>query len=108
MAQDKTEARLVKLEKAATKLDQQMAKAKQDLTSKASKNAVARVANDLNDAEKEIKRIIKWIKLEQKWSEEVTKMLRLINWDLLATDYPGGGGTNPPQTPPSWPPPDEA
>jgi hypothetical protein len=102
-----TEQRLVKLEKAAAKLELLLATMKQDVTSKASKNALARVASDLDDAEKEIKKIIKWIKLEIKWSEEVTKMLRMINWDLLATDYPGGGGTNPPQTPPSWPPPEE-
>lgn len=102
-----TEQRLVKLEKAAAKLELLLASMKQDVTSKASKNALARVANDLDDSEKEIKKIIKWIKLEVKWSEDVTKMLRLINWELLATDYPGGGGTNPPQTPPSWPPPEE-
>jgi hypothetical protein len=30
-------------------------------------------------------------------------MLRLVDWTQLAIDYPGAGGTNPPQTPPDWP-----
>jgi hypothetical protein len=47
---------------------------------------------------------IKWIKREVKWSEEVTRMLRQIDWVALEQAFPGGGGTNPPQKPPIWPP----
>lgn len=47
---------------------------------------------------------IKWMKKEAKWSEEVTDMMRQINWALLATVFDGSGGANPPQDPPTWPP----
>lgn len=47
---------------------------------------------------------IKWIKKEVKWSQEVTKMLNKIDWVSLEAAHPGGGGTNPPQKPPLWPP----
>ena len=93
------EARLKRLEKKAVKVEGALKKLKDDAKTKAAKTAV-------NDVEKDVKKIIKWIKMEIEWSEEVTMMLRLINWNDLATDYPGGGGTNPPATPPDWPPPE--
>ena len=93
------EARLKKLEKKAANVEAALKKLKDDAKLKSTKAA-------LSDVEADVKKIIKWIKLEVKWSEEVTKMLRLIDWDALAQDYPGGGGANPPQTPPDWPPPD--
>ena len=93
------EARLKRLEKKAAKVEDALKALKDNAKTKATKDA-------LGDVEADVKRIIKWIKLEVKWSEEVTKMLRLIDWDALAQDYPGGGGANPPQTPPDWPPPD--
>lgn len=51
----------------------------------------------------DMKEVVAWIKAEAKWSKEVTKMLRMIDWDALATDYGSGPGSNPPQTPPDWP-----
>lgn len=95
------EARLKRLEKKAAKVEGALKKLKDDLKTKSAKASVAEVEDD-------VKQIIKWIKLEVKWSEEVTKMLRLIDWDALAQAYPGGGGANPPQTPPDWPPPDQS
>ena len=93
------EARLKRLEKKAAKVEDALKALKDGAKTKATKDALA-------DVEGDVKKLIKWVKLEVKWSEEVTKMLRLINWDALAQAYPGGGGTNPPQTPPNWPPPD--
>jgi hypothetical protein len=93
------EARLKRLEKKAAKVEEALKALKDNAKSKATKDALA-------DVEGDVKKIIKWIKLEVKWSEEVTKMLRLIDWDALAQAYPGGGGANPPQTPPDWPPPE--
>lgn len=101
---DNHEARLSKLEKKAVKVEEAIQKLKDDVKGKATKTALAKVNQDLNDVEKDIKLIQKWIKMEVQWSQQVTAMLRMIDWDLLATDYPGGGGTNPPQTPPVWPP----
>lgn len=100
------EARLKRLEKKAAKVDGQLKKLKTDVSKKGSKADIAALKNRVTAAEKDTAKIIKWIKLEAKWSEQVTSMLRLINWDALAKAYPGGGGTNPPQTPPSWPPPE--
>jgi multidrug resistance efflux pump len=100
------EARLKKLEKKAVKVDAQITKVKLDLKGNANKAQLLKAKADLQDAEKEIKRIIKWIKAEVEWSEEVTQMLRLIDWAALAIAYPGVGGSNPPQTPPNWPPPE--
>ena len=93
------EARLKKLEKKAAKIEGALKALKDNAKTKATKDA-------LSDVEGDIKKLIKWVKLEVKWSEEVTKMLRLIDWDALAQAFPGGGGTNPPQTPPNWPPPE--
>ena len=93
------EARLKRLEKKAEKVEDALKALKDNAKTKAAKAALA-------DVEGDVRKIIKWIKLEVKWSEEVTKMLRLIDWDALAQDYPGGGGANPPQTPPDWPPPE--
>lgn len=95
------EARLKRLEKKAAKVESALKALKDNAKTKATKDA-------LGDVEDDVKQIIKWIKLEVKWSEEVTKMLRLIDWDALAQAYPGGGGANPPQTPPDWPPPDQS
>ena len=102
------EARLKKLEKKAANADAQFKKAKseakklKDDLSKAKKDLV-KANKDLAATNKQIEDIIKWIKAEAAWSAEVTKMLRLINWADLAIDYPGAGGSNPPQTPPDWP-----
>jgi hypothetical protein len=93
------EARLNRLEKKAAKVEEALKALKDNAKTKATKDA-------LGDVEADVKKIIKWIKLEVKWSEEVTKMLRLIDWDALAQAYPGAGGANPPQTPPDWPPAD--
>lgn len=54
--------------------------------------------------EKCCKQVEKWIKLEVKWSKEVTGMLQAVDWACLTAQCPGGGGANPPQTPPDWPP----
>ena len=59
---------------------------------------------DIDDLKKCCKQVEKWIKAQVKWNAEVTGMLRGVNWAKLEKDYPGGGNTNPPQTPPSWPP----
>src|SRR5688572_32936911 len=102
------EARLRKLEKKAATAEAQFKKAKseakklKDDLSKAKKELV-KANKNLADANKEIEDIIRWIKAEAAWSADVTKMLRLINWADLAIDYPGAGGSNPPQTPPDWP-----
>jgi hypothetical protein len=95
------EARLKRLEKKAVKVEGALKKLKDDAKTKATKAAIG-------DVEADVKKLIKWVKLEVKWSEEVTKMLRLIDWDALATAYPGGSGTNPPATPPDWPPPESS
>ena len=100
------EARLKRLEKKAAKVEGALKKLKDDLKSKATKANVANSVKAVGDVENDVKKIVKWIKLEVKWSEEVTKMLRLIDWDALAQSFPGGGGANPPQTPPDWPPPE--
>lgn len=65
---------------------------------------VAAQKQELAALKKCCKTVEKWIKLEVKWSEEVTRMLRQVNWAQLATAYPGGPGSNPPRTPPDWPP----
>ena len=101
------EARLKRLEKKAAKVEATLKKLKTDLKSKPTQANLAKAVKAANDADKDIKRIIKWIKMEIEWTEEVTMMLRLINWNDLANDYPGGGGVNPPQTPPDWPPPED-
>jgi hypothetical protein len=93
------EARLKRLEKKAAKVEDALKALKDSAKTKATKEALA-------DVEGDVKKLIKWVKLEVKWSTEVTKMLRLIDWDALATAFPGGSGTNPPATPPDWPPPD--
>jgi phage shock protein A len=95
------EARVKRLEKKAAKLETDLKKAKAALKeSKVNHNKLkARVAA----LEKEQKDIIKWIKMQVAWSKEVTLMLRMIDWNALAAAYPGGGGTNPPATPPDWP-----
>jgi hypothetical protein len=62
-----------------------------------------RLESDLKKQKELQKEVEAWIKAQVRWSKEVTKMLRLVNWAKLAKAYPGGGGTNPPQTPPDWP-----
>ena len=93
------EARLKRLEKKAAKVEDALKVLKDSAKTKATKVAVG-------DVEADVKKLIKWVKLEVKWSQEVTKMLRLIDWDALALDYPGVSGANPPQTPPDWSPPE--
>ena len=94
------EARLKRLEKKAVKVEGALKKLKDDLKTKPTKANLAKAVKAATDADKDIKKIIKWIKLEIEWTEEVTMMLRLINWNDLANDYPGGGGTNPKSIPP--------
>ena len=88
------ETQFKKVKADAKKLKSDLAKAKKDLK---------KAKKDLGVSQKDIKDLIKWVEAEVKWSKEVTAMLRLINWTDLAIDYPGAGGTNPPQTPPDWP-----
>jgi hypothetical protein len=101
------EASIKKLQKKADKVDTQLKKLKLDLGQKAKKNDITSLKNRVSAAEKDIKQIVKWIESQVEWSEEVTMMLRLVDWNALAQAFPGGGGTNPPQTPPSWPPPED-
>jgi predicted RNase H-like nuclease (RuvC/YqgF family) len=49
------------------------------------------------------KQLEKWVKAEVKWTKEVTDMLHQVNWAAIAVAFTGGGGGNPPQTPPDWP-----
>jgi DNA-binding transcriptional regulator GbsR (MarR family) len=99
------EARLRKLEKRAKAVETRIKKLQ--VLAKNGKTNVGKLQKDLKKDLKsvkgEIEDIIMWIKAEAKWSKEVTKMLRLIDWAALANAYPGAGGTNPPQTPPDWP-----
>ena len=103
------EARIKKLEKKAAKAEAMIKKAKADAKllkadlAKAKKAAV-QAGKDLKAAKNELKDVIEWIELQVLWTQEVTQMLRMIDWAKLATDYSGAGGTNPPQTPPDWPP----
>jgi hypothetical protein len=101
------DASIKKLQKKADKVDTQLKKLKLDLGQKAKKNDIVSLKNRVSAAEKDIKQIIAWIELQIEWSEEVTMMLRLIDWNALSQAFPGGGGTNPPQTPPNYPPPEE-
>ena len=96
-----TEAQLKKVNANAKKLKSDLAKAKQDLGK--AKQDLTKAKNSLAVSQKDIKDLIKWVEAEVVWSKEVTAMLRMINWTDLAIDYPGAGGTNPPQTPPDWP-----
>lgn len=66
--------------------------------------ALAKEQSKVKDLESDYATVVKWIKREVAWSQQVTKMLREIDWSALKYDYPGGGGTNPPQKPPLWPP----
>jgi len=68
------------------------------------KKQLAMMAKESKGHKKCCAQVIKWIKAETEWSDEVTMMLRSVNWAKLAQAFPGGGGTNPPQTPPDWPP----
>jgi phage shock protein A len=95
------EARLKKLEKKAAKLEAALKKANTAL--KQAKVNSNKLKTRVAKLEKSRNSIVKWIKLEAEWSEEVTMMLRMIDWNKLSLDYPGGGGVNPPQTPPDWP-----
>jgi uncharacterized protein YeeX (DUF496 family) len=104
------EARLKKLEKLASKLQKQLktakletnkvrgdlAKAKKDYTK--AKKSLEEVTSEVESLRKEVEQIIEWIEAEAAWSQEVTALIRMINWGALATQFPGGGGTNPPQT----------
>ncbi|HEY5547106.1 MAG TPA: hypothetical protein VIK50_13725 [Gemmatimonadaceae bacterium] len=99
-----TEARLKKLDKKAQNLEALVKKAK--VEAKKGKGDIAKLKKDVAKAQKDIAQIIKWIQSEVAWSAEVTKMLRMIDWAALAVAFPGTGGTNPPQTPPDWPPPE--
>lgn len=101
-------ARIKKLEKKAAAAEKAFNKAKADAIKLKSdvtkaKAELVKAKKDLAASQKEIKAIIAWIEAQVSWSKEVTAMLRLINWADLAIDYPGAGGTNPPQTPPDWP-----
>ena len=103
------EARIKKLEKKAAKAEAMIKKAKADAKllkadlAKAKKAAV-QAGKDLKAAKNELKEVVEWIELQVLWTQEVTQMLRMIDWAKLAIDYSGAGGTNPPQTPPDWPP----
>ena len=98
------EARVKKLEKRVvnheTRIKKLKAQAAQD------KKAFNKLKKEHGKSKKQIAQMAKWIKAEVAWSKEVTAMLRLIDWAALAVAFPGVGGTNPPQTPPDWPPPE--
>lgn len=50
------------------------------------------------------KQVVKWIKLEVKWSGQVTDMFHRVDWEAIAKAYPAKQMVgNPPQTPPDWP-----
>lgn len=105
------EARIKRLEKKAAKAEAMIKKAKADAKLlKAdlikAKKAAAQAGKDLKAAKDELKEVVEWIEFQVLWSQEVTQMLRMIDWAKLAIDYSGAGGSNPPQTPPDWPPTD--
>lgn len=87
--------RMTSLEKKVKKLEKEAA----DL-----KKALSAVKQDIADMEDCCADVIKWIKQEVAWSNEVTGIMKTINWAKLKIDYPSGGGANPPQSPPTWPP----
>lgn len=102
------EARIKRLEKKTVAQDKALKKARADTRKVAAnlakaKKDLVKTKKALNDSKKDIADIIKWIKLEVKWSKEVTKMLRMVDWSSLVNAFPGGGGANPPETPPDWP-----
>lgn len=66
--------------------------------------AFAELRNEVAYLKKCCAQVEKWMQLEVAWSKEVTQMMRQVDWARLVTAYPGGGGANPPQTPPNWPP----
>ncbi len=95
------EARIKKLEKKAAKLEAAAKKANTLL--KEAKVNHNKLKTRVAALEKQQAEIIEWIEMQVAWSQEVTLMLRLIDWNALAAAFPGGGGTNPPETPPDWP-----
>lgn len=88
------DARVKSLEKRIASLEKKLAAATK--AGKANKAEIATLKKCCKDVEK-------WIKLQVTWSQQVTAMLRDIDWNALATDYPAGPAGNPPKTPPDWP-----
>ena len=99
------EGRIKKLEKKAVKVDAQLKKAKADLAAlkAAGKQDSGQLKKRVAKLEKDVADIIDWIEAQVQWSVEVTTMLREIDWTALKAAFPGGGASNPPQTPPDWP-----
>ena len=87
-------ARVKKLEKKVTKLEKEV---------KALKKAVADHKKRIVALEKWQAKINVWGKKQAAWDDEVTEMLRAVNWAALVAAFPGTGGDNPPQEGPDWP-----
>jgi hypothetical protein len=67
------------------------------------KALIAKNIKEIKKLKKDYADVVKWITMETAWSTEVTGMLRQVNWGAVIAAFPGGGGGNPPQTPPDWP-----
>ena len=89
------DAKVKQLEKRIATLEKKIAALSK--AGKANKAEIAKLKKCCKDVEK-------WIKLQVKWSNEVTKMLRAVNWSALVAAFPSGPASNPPITPPDWPP----
>ncbi|MEO5826862.1 MAG: hypothetical protein ABIR59_13310 [Gemmatimonadales bacterium] len=83
-------------------IDAQVKKLVKQVT--ALKKALAKeklVSADLLQKQREV---VRWIKLEVKWSKQVTALFHQVDWEAVAEAYPSKAMTgNPPQTPPDWP-----
>jgi predicted nucleic acid-binding Zn-ribbon protein len=95
-------SQLKKLEKKVAKLEKEVARGKK--LARVLESDAAKFRRQFNGLLKCCDQVTEWIQQEVDWSAEVTDMLRVVNWAALATAFPGGGGTNPPQQPPVWPP----
>ena len=97
-----SDARLKKLERKVASLGKQVERQKR--ATKALETEVSKQKHRIGFLERDYHLIEKWIHLEAAWADEVTAMLRNVNWSLLEDVFDPSGGTNPPQTPPAWPP----
>jgi hypothetical protein len=91
------------------KLEQKVARLEKDAARDKKKVLALETVSDkqkkaLKDLLKCCDQVQQWIAQEIEWSNEVTDMLRQVDWASLSAAFPGAGGTNPPQQPPVWPP----